>query len=236
MEEEKMTRELLAFWQRFQEGQTCEVCKLNNDLIFLGKLHLTRERAVIEITEASGAPVPPVIYNERFKLKLYLAGEGALLMEASVCGSSRHFWRFDHLRPLFAKDSRSYFRQRVDVRAVVRPQPVEGQEQPEWQEVEGSQAHPCHLEDLSLSGAQFSSAANFEENDWVRLCDVHLVQGPPFSFIGQIRWKREEAPGKIFYGCQFDAMGQREQDRLFRAIFAIQRQVVIERRESSAKR
>ena len=56
-----------------------------------------------------------------------------------------------------------------------------------------------------------------------------LPEEAPYSFTCQIRWINE---GRLEnqYGCKFQEMSDWEEDRLLKAIFAIQREEIQERK------
>lgn len=207
-----------AFWALLREGQTCEVLSEKNDLIFLGKIHLTHLRTMVEVTQATGQPVPPVLYNTRVKVKMYFTSLDIRIMEAFVCGSSRYFWRLDHLRPLHGREKRESFRQKVTARAKLRH--AEGEVHPEGSTQEEVS---CRLVDLSLGGVQLCCKGRYSVGDWLHITDVAILDQAPFSFLGQVCWFREEERGELAYGCRFVEIEPREQDRLIQTIFDLQR-------------
>lgn len=226
-----------AFWELLREGQTCEVRSWENDLIYLGKLHLTEQKVTVEVEEATGAPVPPVLFNTKVKLKVYLSGQGGRLLEGLVCGSTPTFWRLDHLRPLHEREKRQSFRQRVHVSGKVmcvssiylssmsNEPPEVHSAAPELQ-----RTLVCQVEDLSLGGALIRCREAYEVGDWLLVMDVNLPGSLPFTFTCQVRWTEEVRVGEWEYGCQFSEMAPKEQDRLFQTIFELQRKDVQSRR------
>lgn len=210
-----------AFWELLREGQTCEVMSEENDLIFLGKLHLTEQRALVEVTQVAGLLVPPVLYNTRLKLKMYYSSTDIQILEAFVCGSTRYFWRLDHLRPLHEREQRESFRQQVSAKGKLRQ--AKSLRPPEEVGREAEKEVPCRLADLSLGGAQLRCKARYGVGDWLEITDVAFPGQEPFSFLGQVCWFREERRGELAYGCRFEEMDVKEQDRLFQIIFELQR-------------
>lgn len=223
-----METEDLVFWERLRNEQTCEILNEENNLIYLGKVHLTDRKALIEVSEASGGPVPPVLFNTKVKLKLYFSGIGSQLLEGEICGSTPLYWRLDHLRPLHNRDKRENFRQRVAVPGQVLC--VNGLYKPTPPDLPDYQVASCHVEDLSLGGLLVRCREVYEVGDWLMVMDVSLLDKPPFTFTGQVRWAEEIRRGEYHYGCQFIELVPKEQDRLFQAIFELQRMNVQSRR------
>ena len=89
--------------------------------------------------------------------------------------------------------------------------------------------------DVSSGGLKFSSGEDYETGDRLTLKGVWLVESmDPFSFNCRIRrvGKPEEDGVTRRYGCQFEPMSDREQDRLLRAIFTLQREQIRLHKES----
>ena len=56
---------------------------------------------------------------------------------------------------------------------------------------------------------------------------IYLAEGlEPFSFSCQVRRAGERDMGVARYGCQFESLSPKEQDRLLRAIFIVQREEI----------
>ena len=200
-------------------GAMMEVVDLNNRLIFIGRVE-SYAKGELVIQEVSGLEVPPVIYNDEYKLRCFQG-----------CGSSKELWKLDRLHKQFSAEQRSYFRQQVKIAcraALIRePQPDENGQmvQPEEKPVKGE------LLDISAGGLLLKSKETFREGDRLMIREVRILPYlPPFSFTCQIRRARQEKYYSL-YGCEFQGMTVRDQDRLFQAIFDIQRQEIRERRD-----
>lgn len=224
-----------AFWRLMRDGQTCEILTPANDLIFLGKIHLTERRELVEVTDTAGQTVPPVLYNTPVKVKLYLSGNNAQILEALVCGSTRYFWRLDQLHSLHERELRENFRQKVSVYGKLRrakngDPPVEDEEG-----LEPEREVPCRLADLSLGGANLRCRERYAVGDWLRITEVNFPGHPSFAFTGQVCWFRAESRGELSYGCRFVDLEAREQDRLLKILFQQQRRQLQQRRGERVK-
>ena len=63
------------------------------------------------------------------------------------------------------------------------------------------------------------------------IADAPLVaNAPTFNFSCQIRRAGEWKKGVSRYGCQFDSLNPKDQDRLLQAIFTIQREEIRKRK------
>ena len=76
-----------------------------------------------------------------------------------------------------------------------------------------------------------SSAEVYIEGERILVDRVPLVRdAPTFSFNCRVRRAGEWKKGVNRYGCQFEALAPRDQDRLLQAIFTIQREEIKKRK------
>ena len=203
-------------------GMTLEVLTTENKPIFIGRT-ADMEDDAIDIASASGGEVPPVLYNTEVRLRGFLPGMRPIMLSGVVCGSAKHFWRVHQLKSLYVQENRGFFRQHISVEATVMCvnaifQPDAG---PVPQEKSGTS--PCHLLDISGSGLRLSCRRDYDVGDWLFVMDADLWPADaPFSFTCRVRRMEDDRLAKV-YGCQFEGLEPREQDRLLRAILQIQR-------------
>lgn len=205
-------------------GMTVEVLTLDNRLTFVGKVDRFSGRAIV-IRESRGGELPPVLYNKEIKLRFFL-GQDSLVVHGKICGSSRTIWKLDRLESRSAKEQRAFFRQRMspNVKAVCTKM--------NGSELQRGEALSCQILDVSAGGLLMSSHTRYEVNDHLQITDLRLAQGmEPFTFNCQVRRVREWEMGQIRYGCQFDTLPLKEQDRLLRAIFIVQRESIRTQKE-----
>lgn len=199
-----------------------EVMTTDNYLAFLGRVDGIKDGAVI-LRDNRGNELPQVMYNREIRLSFKRNGETAML-QGKVCGCSGEIWKLDQLESLFTKDQRASFRQSISTSIEAkchRRRPPRGEP-----EKEGTD---CHVIDVSSGGLMFSSVESYERGERLTLKGVRLSEAmEPFNLNCQVR--RVGDPGEDGvtrrYGCQFDPMPDREQDRLLRAIFTIQREEI----------
>lgn len=198
-------------------GMIVEVMTPENRLLFAGRVYTIFDGAV-SIRELNDEKLPMALTDKPVKLGFFRERD-KLVLRGKVCGSTLKMWKVDRLEKAFTQEQRSFFRQStgVDLSAQCgRP---------------GQPASPCQVLDVSAGGMLISSSEEFKEGERLTIMDVPLSAGePPFTFDCLIRrasvWKKD-----IFrYGCQFESLSPKDQDRLLRAIFALQREEIRRRR------
>jgi len=194
------------------EGLSIEVLTLENDLTFQGRLERVREN-YIQIRDSGGGELPPVLLNKEIKMRCTPRESQVLVLRGQICGSTRWFWRVDRIQILHVQEKRGFFRQRVNVNTEVS-----------WDKKEEVFV-PCRLLDISAGGVGIvlQCQEEFHPDDKVYIRDAKIVpEETPFSFHCRIRRVVQQG-GQWVYGCEFEDMSTREQDRLLRAIFIAQR-------------
>lgn len=206
-------------------GMTVEVLTKKNRLTFMGKVESYKNGAVI-IREANGDVLPLVLYNKEIKLRFYF-NQKNLVLNAKICGSTKYIWKADRLESAFTKEQRAFFRQRISLQspALCARRSSAG--------VEAKRAAPCELLDISAGGVLLSSTEEYQVGDRLSITGVYLLENDdPFVFRCLVRRVGEaEEDGNIRYGCQFETIIPREQDRLLSAIFTIQREEIRKQKE-----
>ena len=199
-----------------------EVMTSDNYLAFLGRVDSIRDGAVV-LRDNRGNELPQVMYNREMRLSFKREGETTML-RGKICGCSEEIWKMDQLESMFTHDQRSSFRQSISTSIPAkcyRRRPPRGE--PERVGTE------CHVVDVSSGGLMFSSREIYETGDRLTLRGVWLVEAmDPFNFNCQVRRAGDPEEDGVTrrYGCQFEPMPDREQDRLLRAIFTIQREQI----------
>ena len=77
-------------------GALCEVMTVENHLVCIGRLSHADNRE-LTLVPATARELPPVIYNTRFKLRIYRLADAPLEMEGSICANGPTKWQFDRL-------------------------------------------------------------------------------------------------------------------------------------------
>lgn len=199
---------------------TVEVLTMENRLTFVGKVETVRNGAVV-LREARGDSLPPVMYNKEVKLRYFQGERGNVVVNARVCGSTNLIWKVDRLESKYTKEQRAFFRQSIspDTAALCsRRAGINGS---------AKKAAPCQVLDVSAGGMLISSREEYMVNDRLSITGIYLAEGlEPFSFSCQVRRAGERDMGVARYGCQFESLSPKEQDRLLRAIFIVQREEI----------
>lgn len=202
-------------------GMTVEVLTLDNRLTFVGRVdRFSSTNNSIVIRESRGGELPPVVYNKEIKLRFF-QGQDTFVVHGSICGSSRTIWKLDRLESRSAKEQRAFFRQRIAPNAKAVCTKLYGPER------QPGQADPCQVLDISAGGLLMSSSKEYQVNDRLEISALKLA-GPEdeFVFKCQVRRAGRREMGTIRYGCQFEVLSPKEQDRLLQAIFVVQRREI----------
>lgn len=209
----------------FYPEMTVEVLTPSNTLIFLGKVD-ELEDGKLQVREAIGKELPPVIYNTEVKIKGVVGDERVEVLFGKVCGSTEYTWKVDSLRWMSVEESRTAFRQRVSILAQV----CLAEARAPALKRKTEEFSPCRVLDISTGGALIRTRAAFEEGDRLALRDVAVIpEGEPFRFRCRVRRCAEDGNDHL-YGCQFEKLPVREEERLLKAIFLVQRREIQLRR------
>ncbi len=206
-------------------GMTVEVLTVKNRLTFMGRVESYKNGAVI-IREANGDTLPMVLYNKEIKLRFFF-NQKNLVLNGKVCGSTKYIWKVDRMESAFTKEQRAFFRQRISLKtpALCARRSSAG--------VEAKRAAPCQILDISAGGMLLTSQEEYQEGNRLSITGVYLVDPEdPFAFRCLVRRVGDaEEDGSIRYGCQFESIAPREQDRLLSAIFTLQREEIRRQKE-----
>ena len=206
-------------------GMTVEVLTMKNRLTFMGRVESYKNGAVI-IREANGDTLPMVLYNKEIKLRFFF-NQKNLVLNGKICGSTKYIWKVDRMESAFTKEQRAFFRQRISLKtpALCARRSSAG--------VEAKRAAPCQILDISAGGMLLTSQEEYQEGNRLSITGVYLVDPEdPFAFRCLVRRVGDaEEDGSIRYGCQFESIAPREQDRLLSAIFTLQREEIRRQKE-----
>lgn len=205
-------------------GMTVEVMSKENRLIFVGKVDSCTSEAVV-IRDAKGDDLPPVLYNKEIKLRFF-RDQSNVILQGKICGSTSRIWKLDRLESTFTKEQRAFFRQRIslDTWGMCYKHASPGSP--------ARRDERCKILDISAGGMLISSAAGYRVGERLEISGVRLVERePPFTFRCRVRRVGWPEAGSVRYGCQFESLPPKEQDKLLRAIFTIQREEIKRQKE-----
>ena len=190
-------------------GMAVEVLNLENRLIRVTRVESYQNGAVI-LRDAKGDDLPRMVYNQELKLRYFHNGESTLLL-GKICGSTDQIWKVDRMESKFFKEQRAFFRQRMTTRALGKCHRRSSRG------IVAKEGYPCRVLDVSAGGLLLTPAM------------------APFTFQCQVRRAGGREGGLVRYGCQFEALHPREQDRLLQAIFTVQREEIRLQKDQAAR-
>ena len=195
---------------------------MGRHLIFVGSLGLLGG-GILELRRDTEDPLPQALYNSKVKLRGFQRNSQAFSMNGTVGKSSRDFWQIENLEILQSQEHRNFFRQNTDMDARVMPSGRYrglGREQAE-----------CRVLDVSAGGARVLTKNVYQEGDFFQLEAALLPNERPFSITCQVLRVTPKKGFRYEYGCRFEALDEKERQRLLRAIFTIQRKMLQAQRD-----
>lgn len=203
-------------------GMQVEVMTMENHLLFVGRLTLL-DGGVLELRRGTGEALPQVLYNSRIKLQGFQHNSEPFVLEGVVGKTSREFWQVRDLSVLQNREGRSFFRQTTDLEARVMPK--------SHHRTAAQAAEQCKVLDISAGGARVLTRNIYEVGDTFVLEAELLPSERPFTVACRVVRVTVKKEDRFEYGCQFEAIDEKERQRLLRAIFTIQRKTLRSRRE-----
>ena len=204
-----------------KQGEEIEVNVTNQPVIDYG----LRPGMTVEVLTMKNT-LPMVLYNKEIKLRFFF-NQKNLVLNGKICGSTKYIWKVDRMESAFTKEQRAFFRQRIspNTPALCARRSSAG--------VEAKRAAPCQILDISAGGMLLTSQEEYQEGNRLSITGVYLVDPEdPFAFRCLVRRVGDaEEDGSIRYGCQFESIAPREQDRLLSAIFTLQREEIRRQKE-----
>ena len=201
-----------------EEGMRLDVMRTDDDVVFLGRVR-TLDGTTLTLVNDTGGDVPHVLYGAEVKLRGAWPGVGLVTYHGTVFGSTETMWKIGDLEEWYGWERRSFYRQDVSVEAQVlrtyRASAVSEQSR--------DVRVDCRLLDVSARGVLLScSKAVFMQGDRLRVTNAYILPDEsPFSFDCTVL-RVERARFNNNYGCQFEGLTIREEDRLARAVFMLQ--------------
>ena len=209
---------------RLRSGMRVEVLNPEGVRIFPGRLRVL-EDGILEVRmEEAELPPPPPVYNQEVKIRAVQENGGSFTLNGNVLASGLRVWRIERWKPVPPPPNlRDAFRQNTGIEGRLR--------------TPAGQTLPCKVQDVSAVGAQVITSKLFQLEAALRLEITLLPDEPPFSLNCQVkRIQVQSRPGsfskKYLYGCQFFEVPPREQERLLRVIFALERNTYRYREET----
>ncbi len=206
-------------------GSVCELKTMANELVYQGKLTavLYDPIEMIEVSASDGGRMPLYEIDTPLKINVVNSKLGTLALGGRLYIANDDFWRVREIKLYNNFERRNFFR----VNLCANGKAAKDNEEHELEKMLEVVEYPAQLVDISLSGVLFSTEAEFELNDRVRLSEVYLdATNQPFLFFCKIVRVGEKGAQGRMYGCEFVDLDNREADRLCRAVFALQRAAI----------
>ena len=198
----------------------------NQTLLYKGVIS-KKDDECIWVSHADGNEVPPVVYNSRVRLKGYKKDDNILMLCGTVFGSSPLFWKIGQISEFSIFNKRENYRHPVSIVTTARRLPQKPGESPAEEE-SGDEyvavgTEQCAVVNISSGGVLFCCDHRFPVNANVQLGEIKFYPGhPPFVLRCKVL-RANEQEGKYFHGCRFIDINTKEQERMVREIFLLQR-------------
>ena len=198
----------------------------NQTLLYKGVISKTDDEC-IWVSHADGNEVPPVVYNSRVRLRGHKKGDNILMLCGTVFGSSPLFWKIGQISEFSIFNKRENYRHPVAIVTTARRLPQEPGESPAEEEPGDEYVavgtERCAVVNISGGGVLFCCDHRFPVNANVQLGEIKLYPDhPPFVLRCKVL-RANEQEGKYFHGCRFIDINTKEQERMVREIFLLQR-------------
>lgn len=196
------------------EGKTVEVLSMDNKLNFMGRISSYDGKAM-NVEEATGHKTPSVIYNQEIKLKVF-SGGAPVIVYGYICGSTDYFWRLDRLESCNVSEKREHFRHSLFTTAKVVKT-----------DAYGAVGEPltCRVIDVSAGGVLIRCREEYKVEERLAIVGLEVVpEMESFAFNCVVkRAERDEEELDYLYGCQFEGLRSKDEDRIMKAILMAQR-------------
>lgn len=207
-------------------GMRLEMLSENQTPLFKGVIS-KKDDECIWVSHADGNEVPPVVYNSRVRLKGYKKDDHILVLCGTVFGSSPLFWKIGQISEFSIFNKRENYRHPVAIVTTARRLPQEPGESPAEEEPGDEYVavgtERCAVVNISGGGVLFCCDHRFPVNANVQLGEIKLYPDhPPFTLRCKVL-RANEQEGKYFHGCRFIDINTKEQERMVREIFLLQR-------------
>lgn len=206
------------FSQLVAKGSEVTVECIDINIPFEGIVEVITEQS-ITFHSKPFKKLPTVFSGTEVKLKVLTSENKTIVYHGTVLSSNSKRWEIGNLGQWDGWEKRTFFRQKISADAVVqrvqRAQPDCSTEQDFPLE--------CKLLDISASGIQFSCLyGDFLKGDKVTISwTKNVPTSNPFFFRCEIMRTEKNLAGN-FYGCRFEGLSERDEDKLVHAIFYFQ--------------
>lgn len=209
-------------------GMAVEVMNAENRLMRVTRVESYNGDAVI-LRDAKGDSLPRVVYNQEVKLRFFRDGDSSMI-QGKICGSTEQIWKIDRMEQKFAREQRAFFRQQISTSVLCKVHRCTSRG------AVSKEGYFGRVMDVSAGGLMLLSTEHYAKGDRLAIIGVELTKTTaPFNFYCQVRRASPRKDGTVCYGCQFESLHPKEQDRLLQAIFAMQREEIRRQKEQGGK-
>lgn len=202
-------------------GMKVEVLTLENHLLFVGQVRvLSGDRLRIR-TEDPTDRLPRILYGTKVKVRGFQRNFQTFALYGIVTQNTSEFWNIEQLEYLQNQESRNFFRQKIEMDGKILSG-TGGKD---------SSGIACKILDISAGGTCVLTKEVYEKGDRFVLESRFFPEEEPFIFTCQIQRISEREHKDMEYGCEFLNLSEKEQERLLRVIFKIQRETLQHQRE-----
>lgn len=213
-----------------EPGTIMEMLSMDNKTIFVGSVEWYKGTA-IQVTDSSGAFLPPAEYNSKVKMRFF-AGSQALTLSGIIRGTAENFWRLEEIKLLQTEERRQHFRQYTTLQGqVMCVNSLFGVENGNAEEKMGT--FNCRVVDLSTTGARIRTDGAYEKGDMLFMLDVRVSPYEPALTVTCTVRRVIEVDGVKEYGCEFYGLSTEEQEFITRLVLDIQRKELRTRRANN---
>lgn len=203
---------------RLHSGMPAEVLNAQGTRIFSGRLRIL-EDGVLEVRAPENTmPAAPPVYHQEVRVRGFSQDGKSIAVDGIFLAGGLWVWRIGRQRPASStassSDFRSTFRQHAGIEGRLH--------------TPSDQVISCKVQNISAGGVQITAPRLFQLKSSLHLEVVLLAGEPPFSLDCQVKWIHVQSRLGSFtkrytYGCQFLDVPPREQERLLRALFTLER-------------
>lgn len=209
-------------------GMAVEVMNAENRLMRVTRVESYNGDAVI-LRDAKGDSLPRVVYNQEVKLRFFRDGDSSMI-QGKICGSTEQIWKIDRMEQKFAREQRAFFRQQISTSVLCKVHRCTSRG------AVSKEGYFGRVMDVSAGGLMLLSTEHYAKGDRLAIIGIELTKTTaPFNFYCQVRRASPRKDGTVCYGCQFESLHPKEQDRLLQAIFAMQREEIRRQKEQGGK-
>lgn len=207
------------------KNSVCEIKSMRNDLLTTGRIYSITDDN-IEFVHPEDDKMPLLPYNTPVKIGVFNSRHGFRMLAGVVFISTDLFLRVSNMKTLQDFERRGFFRTSLSLESNAYPMPGKDSDMSQ----EEIRPFKVLIEDISLSGLQFSSQDPHNMGDELAV-EVQIFK-KKMMFHCRIMRQAKESDTRHYYGCSFFDQTERQIDDLCYDLFQLQRMEISKRRNS----